>query len=179
MKVLVTHASKRGSTAEIAAAIEDTLRKAGLEVDCRKSDDVEDVSPYDAVVLGSAVYLKRWRGDANHFLRKHSKQLAERPLWVFSSGPVGDPDQPEKPEWMEPPKIVKAVEALGARDHVVFGGRLPADPHGPIEKAMVTGVPGEFRDRRDWDEIQAWAERIAREVRERGEDRVSHHRLRD
>ena len=59
---------------------------------------------------------------------------------MFSSGP----DQPEKPEWMEPPKIVKAVEKLGARDHVVFGGRLPANPHGPIEKAMVTGVPVEF-----------------------------------
>jgi menaquinone-dependent protoporphyrinogen oxidase len=163
-KVLVAYASKRGSTAEIAAAVADTLREAGLEVDHRKSGDVDNVSPYDAVVLGSAVYMKRWRGDAKHFLRKYSKQLAERPLWVFSSGPVGDPDQPEKPEWMEPPKIVRAVENLGARDHVVFGGRLPADPHGPIEKAMVTGVPVEFRDRRDWDVIRAWAERIASEL---------------
>jgi menaquinone-dependent protoporphyrinogen oxidase len=66
---------------------------------------------------------------------------------------------------MEPPKIVKAVEKLGARDHVVFGGRLPADPHGPIEKAMVTGVPAEFRDRRDWDQIRSWAETIASELR--------------
>lgn len=161
MKVLVAYASKRGSTEEIAAAVAATIGAAGLEVDCRESGDVDDLSPYDAVVLGSAVYMKRWRGDAKHFLRKHSKQLAELPLWVFSSGPVGDPDQPEKPEWMEPPKIVKTVEALGARDHVVFGGRLPADPHGPIEKAMVTGVPAEFRDRRDWDEIRAWAADIA------------------
>ena len=161
MKVLVAYASKRGSTAEIAAAVAKTLSEAGLEVDCLTSDEVSDVSPYDAVVLGSAVYMKRWRGDAKHFLRKHSKQIAERPLWVFSSGPVGDPDQEENPDWLEPPKIVKKVEKLGARDHVVFGGRLPAEPHGPMEKAMVTGVPVEFRDRRDWDQIRSWAEEIA------------------
>jgi menaquinone-dependent protoporphyrinogen oxidase len=151
MRVLVAYASKRGSTAEIATAVAKTLSETGLEA-------------YEAVVLGSAVYMKRWRKDAKHFLRKHSKQLAERPLWVFSSGPVGDPDQAENPEWLEPPKIVQKVEKLGARDHVVFGGRLPADPHGPMEKAMVTGVPVEFRDRRDWDEIQAWASGIASEL---------------
>lgn len=164
MKVLVAYASKRGSTAEIAAAVAETLRETGLEVDCLVSSDVADVSPYDAVVLGSAVYMKRWRGDAKHFLRKHSKQLAERPFWVFSSGPVGDPDEPEKPEWMEPPKIVKTVEGLGARDHVVFGGRLPTEPHGPIEKAMVSGIPAEFHDRRDWDQIRTWATEIASEL---------------
>ena len=61
-------------------------------------------------------------------------------------------------------EIVKAVERLGAREHVVFGGRLPVEPQGIIEKGMVTGVPVEFRDRRDWAEIRGWAERIASEL---------------
>jgi menaquinone-dependent protoporphyrinogen oxidase len=122
MRVLVAYASKRGSTAEIAAAVAKTLSETGLEVDCLGSDNISDISPYDAVVLGSAQAL----------------QAARR---------------------------ATPGRKLGVRDHVVFGGRLPADPHGPIEKAMVTGVPMEFRDRRDWDEIRAWAAGIASGLR--------------
>jgi len=165
MTVLVAYASKRGSTAEISEAVAEALRDAGLEVDCMESEGVDGLDGYDAVVLGSAVYMKRWRGDAKHFLRKHGKRLAELPFWVFSSGPVGDPDEPQDSSWSEPPRIVKKVEELGARDHVVFGGRLPLEPHGPIEKAMVKGIPPEFHDRRDWDQIRAWATGIGSQLR--------------
>lgn len=160
LKVLVAYSSKRGSTAEIAEAIAGTLRGEGLAVDCEATANVTSLEPYDAVVLGSAVYVKRWRGEAGHFLRKHRKALARLPFWIFSSGPVGDPTE-DQPGWAEPPKIVETAEKLGARGHVVFGGCLPAEPHGPIEKAMVAGTPPEHRDRRDWAEIHAWALSVA------------------
>jgi menaquinone-dependent protoporphyrinogen oxidase len=73
MNVLVAHASRHGSTAEIAAAVTETLRRSGLH--------------------GSAVYMRRWRGDAPHFLRRHAKALAELPFWVFSSGATGPPTE--------------------------------------------------------------------------------------
>jgi menaquinone-dependent protoporphyrinogen oxidase len=119
------------------------------------------VEPYDAVVLGSAVYIKRWRGDAKRFLHKHGKQLAQRPFWVFSSGPVGEPKTDPNPAWLEPSKVVQRVESLGARGHVVFGGRMPTNPRSPTARAMVKNCPPEYRDRRDWDEINAWAAGIA------------------
>jgi menaquinone-dependent protoporphyrinogen oxidase len=160
MTVLVAYASKRGSTAEIAETIAATLRREGLGVCLERAEDVQSLDRYDAVVLGSAVYMKRWRGDARHFLKKHRKALKQMPFWVFSSGPVGDPSN-DNPEWTEPPKIVEKVEELGGREHVVFGGCLPAEPQGLMEGTMVEGTPKEFRDRRDWATIRAWASQIA------------------
>ncbi len=164
IKVLVAYASKRGATAEIAEAVATTLRDAGLTVDCREAGDVNDVRPYDAVVLGSAVYLRRWRGDAKHFLRHHRKELEQRPLWVFSSGPTGDPARDDA-AWTEPARTMAKVEALGAREHVVFGGRVPDHPRGPVQRAMVEGTPPEYRDRRDWDAIRDCARGIANALR--------------
>jgi menaquinone-dependent protoporphyrinogen oxidase len=160
MTVLVAYATKRGSTAEIAETIAATLRREGLGICLKGAEDVESLDGYDAVVLGSAVYMKLWRGDARHFLKKHRKALKQTPFWVFSSGPVGDPTK-DNPEWAEPPRIVEKVEELGAKEHVVFGGCLPATPQGFVEKAMVQGTPKQFHDRRDWAEIREWAQAIA------------------
>ena len=162
--VLVAYASKRGSTAEIAEAVADGLRQHGFEVDCKPAGEVGGLDSYAGVVLGSAVYMKRWRGDAKHFLRKHGDELLRLPFWVFSSGAVGDPSKTVNEAWLEPPRIIGRAQQLGVRDHVVFGGRVPSEPRGPIERSMVENTPPEYRDRRDWDEIRAWSDRIAAEL---------------
>jgi len=162
-KVLVAYASKHGSTTEIAEAVAGEIAAAGHDVDCVEAKSAGTVDDYDAIVIGSAVYIKRWQGDAKHFLRKHSKELASRPFWVFSSGPTGDPAD-DDPEWLEPPRIMRKAEELGVRDHVVFGGRIPPEGGGIAAKGMRANVPAEFQDRRDWDEIHAWARGIAAEL---------------
>ena len=157
-RVLVAYATKHGSTAEIAYAIAEELRRQELEVECRRAGDVKTLDGYDAVVLGSAVYMKRWQPEASRFLRKHAEELAQLPFWIFSSGPFGEhPDL----SWSEPPRVVAKAEQLGVRDHVVFGGRLPVEPSGIMERALVRDTPQEFSDLRDWSEIRAWATGIA------------------
>lgn len=163
MNVLVAYASKRGSTAEIAETVAATLRREGSKVCLEPAGDVRSLERFDAVVLGSAVYMKRWRGDARHFLKKHRKALRQMPFWVFSSGPVGDPAR-DNQAWMEPPGLVTKVDALEGRGHVVFGGCVPTEPRGAMERAMVEGIPREFRDRRDWDEIRTWAKQVASDL---------------
>jgi len=161
-RVLVAYASKHGATAEIAEAIAQRLQAEGLGADCREAGDVKKLDGYDAVVLGSAVYMKRWRHEARRFLHRHRRELGGLPFWVFSSGYVGDAER--SPEWEEPPGVMKTVEELGARAHVVFGGRVPTDG-GFVAHAMAKNTPPESADRRDWEEIGAWASAIAGELR--------------
>jgi menaquinone-dependent protoporphyrinogen oxidase len=84
---------------------------------------------------------------------------------VFSSGPVGEPKEDEDSSWLEPPKIVKEVERLRAREHVVFGGSVASDGAGRMERVMAKNMPPEYRDRRDWEEIRSWAASIAAALR--------------
>jgi len=159
--VLVAFASKHGATAEIAEAVADQLRHAGHAVDCVAAGELTGVESYDAVVVGTAVYIKRWRHEARHLLKRHGKALAKRPLWVFSSGPCGEkPD----PAWAEPPRVIQRAERLGVRDHVVFGGRLPLEPSNFMERAMVDNCPPDKRDLRDRDAIRAWATEIGSDL---------------
>ena len=127
MNVLVAYASKRGSTEEIARAIAETLRDAGLDVDCLRASDVGDLDrlrrrrPRQRRL--HAAMARRCQA-----LPSQARQaLARRPFWVFSSGPVGQPGE-DNLAWLEPAKIIAQAERLGARGHVVFGGRVPAEP---------------------------------------------------
>lgn len=163
VNVLVAYASKHGSTHEIAEAVAQALRDSGLAADCVEAGDEKPLDGYGAVVLGSAVYMKRWRREARHFLRKHSKELAGLPFWVFSSGPVGDPEKDDD-AWTEPAHTIETAEDLGVRNHVVFGGSVSTESSGPMARSMAGNTPPEHRDRRDWDAIRSWAEAIAREL---------------
>ncbi len=85
-RVLVAYATKYGATAGIAEKIGQVLREAGLAVDVKPAGQAGDPGGYQAVVLGSAVYIGRWRKEAAHYLKANEKALAQRPVWLFNSG---------------------------------------------------------------------------------------------
>jgi menaquinone-dependent protoporphyrinogen oxidase len=163
-RVLVAYGTKHGATAEIAEAIGETLRRRGLDVDVQRAGRVRAVEPYPAVVVGSAVYAGRWRSDAMRLLRR--PQLNERAVWLFSSGPVGEDtgDPAQRDRWTRPERVQKIAASIGVRDHVVFGGMVAEDA-GFIRKKMARKLPPELRDRRDWTQIEAWAQAIADALR--------------
>ena len=117
-------------------------------------------------MLGSAVYVRRWRRDARRLLRRLRHGLGSRPLWLFSSGPTGDdaPD-PDNP-WMLPKRVRAAGERLGAREHVVFTGRVPASPRNFIERSMLRNTAEDKRDTRDLDAVRAWGAAIGAQLRD-------------
>ena len=87
-RILVAYASKHGATAEIAEAVAAELQQAGHEVECMSAEQVADLDVYDAAVIGSAVYMKRWRPEARRLLKRHAKELAARPLLGLQLRPL-------------------------------------------------------------------------------------------
>ena len=157
-RVLVTAASRHAATMEIAQEIGAELRRRALEADVLRLEDVPGLEGYGPVVLGSAIYTGRWLAPALSFVDLHREQLAERPVWLFSSGPVGDPPRPAE----EPGEDVAAlVASIGAREHRVFPGRLDRHELGLVERAVAGLVRAPDGDYRPWPEIVAWADAIA------------------
>jgi menaquinone-dependent protoporphyrinogen oxidase len=159
MKLLVAYASKHEATAEMAHAIGEELTAAGVAADVVEAGGVHGLDGYDGVVLGSAVYMKHWRPSARRLLHRLEHELGQRPLWIFSSGPVGDTEI--DPNWCEPARTLRHARRLNLRDHVIFGGRVPQDPRNFVERAMLRDTPSEVQDRRNFDEIRGWAREIA------------------
>ncbi len=167
-KILVTYASKHDSTAEIAEAIGEALRESsGFHVDIESVETVENVAGYDAVVLGSAVYAGQWQGKAADFLKEHEAELAQRPTWIFSSGPTGEGDPKTLLKGWELPEALKPiVEHIQPRDVTVFHGNLDADKLGAFERIVVKGVKAPLGDFRDWTMIRAWASGIVQALKQ-------------
>jgi menaquinone-dependent protoporphyrinogen oxidase len=157
MKVLVAVATKHGSTLEIGQVIEASLRSSGLDVDLKRVEDVSSLSPYDAVVLGSGVYSGHWLRAAREFAEVHEGELMHRPVWLFSSGPVGDPPTPLE----NPAEAALYSKRIGVRSHRLFAGKIEGSDLGIAEKALVALVRAPDGDYRPWSEISTWAESIA------------------
>jgi menaquinone-dependent protoporphyrinogen oxidase len=174
MKVLVGYASRHGATRGIAEKIADTLRRHPLEVTLQPVDAVVDAGTYDAFVIGGATYYGHWMKQASGFVRAHHDLLRDRPVWLFSSGPVGDASVDDQGrdvlETTEPPEFEEFVELIQPRaDQVFFGAYDPASPPSDLTERVVRQLPPIKKllpagDYRDWAEIEGWADGIARQL---------------
>ncbi|MEU5878695.1 flavodoxin domain-containing protein [Spirillospora sp. NPDC047279] len=158
-KVLVVHGSKLGGTAEIAEWVGADLREvADLDVDVMPAAASVDVTAYDGVVIGGALYAGRWHRDARRFARSNAGKLSHLPVWAFSSGPLDRSAE----EGIQPTRSVhKIIQRVGVRDHATFGGRLEPDAKGFMVSSLAKSSGGDYRDRR---QIRDWALGIAKEL---------------
>jgi menaquinone-dependent protoporphyrinogen oxidase len=123
----------------------------------RRPEEVDGLDGVHAVVLGSAVYLGRWMPSATSLLGSLREELLERAVWLFSSGPVGDPPRPLD----DPTHVVELMRLVRARGHVLFRGSVDAARLTPEERDLVDALRVPTGDFRDWSLIAAWADRMA------------------
>jgi menaquinone-dependent protoporphyrinogen oxidase len=136
--------------------------------------DIRDPAGYDGYVIGGATYMFHWMKEATAFVRQHRALLATRPVWLFSSGPLGTEttDTPgQGPRVVpEPREIAELGADIGARDHRVFWGAFDRGQKAvglaervtllmPVSRAAMP--EGDFRN---WAEIEAWADGITGEL---------------
>lgn len=162
MKVLVAVASKHGASMEIGQVIEASLRASGSQVDLQRIEDVSSLRPYGAAIIGSGVYAGHWMRPARDFIDIHEGELKRLPVWLFSSGPVGDPPKPLE----NPAEVAGVVKRIEARGHRLFAGKIEGSDLGISEKALVALVRAQEGDFRPWSEISTWAESIAEQLRD-------------
>jgi menaquinone-dependent protoporphyrinogen oxidase len=172
MSILVAYASKHGATVEIAERIAESLREAGQDADARPVHEAGDLDDYEGFVLGSATYMGHWLKEAVAFVATNREVLAKRPVWLFSSGPLGteatDAKGVDLRTSAEPKELPEFQETIHPRDHHVFYGVLDPGKLTFTERSMrrlpaarAILPEGDFRD---WDEIQDWAYGIAQEM---------------
>lgn len=174
MRVLVAYATRHGATGGIAERIAATLQGAGLSADAAPAKDVRDLEPYDAVIIGGAAYMFHWLKDATAFVKRHRAELQRRPVWLFSSGPLGtdvlDNEGRDVRETCRPKEFEEFAELIHPRgERVFFGAWDPDAPPAGIGERLLRLLPaakastpaGDFRD---WLAIEAWAREIATEL---------------
>lgn len=164
-KILVTYASRSGSTAEIAAAIGSTLSDGHAQVDLLPMQDVESISPYCAVVAGSAIRKSMWLPEAMEFIRMHRAEFAARPCATFTvcitlAMKNGEQYRPAVSEWTAPVRALVHPVSEG-----LFAGRLDFTRL-PLNfdtlNLRLMAALGVFPkdDRRDWKAIHTWAKSL-------------------
>jgi menaquinone-dependent protoporphyrinogen oxidase len=164
MRVLVSAASRHGSTAQIADRIGRTLAASlgpDAAVDVLPPEQVTDLTGYHALVLGSAVYLGRWLDSARKLAARWPLETSG-PVWLFSSGPIGDPPKPTEP----PTEIPTLLAQTGAQDHQLFAGALDRHHLNRRERLVAAAVRAPSGDYRNWRAINTWTTTIATTLRQ-------------
>lgn len=165
MTILVTYASRSGSTAEIAEAIGGTFTEHGISVDVRPMTKVTGVAQYQAVVAGSAVRQQQWLAEAMQFLKTHQCELVRKPVATFLVCMALATKNPTRYQnglraasaWMAP-----ARQLVNPVSEGYFAGVLELKKIKELRFRIALGAMvrlGLFPegDHRDWDAIDNWA----------------------
>jgi len=160
-KILVTYASRTGATRGVAESIGKTLAEGGAQVEVLPMESVKDLTPYTAVVAGSAIRDKKWLPEAMQFIQTNRGVLGQKPFAAFlvcMTMSMKNPQYREGvKEWLDPVRALVKPVSEG-----FFAGALDLRKVPSLRKRLMFRLSTAFGvwsegDHRDWNAIHAWA----------------------
>jgi menaquinone-dependent protoporphyrinogen oxidase len=158
-RVLVTYASKYGSTGGVADAIGKELCSRDLTADVALIENARDIGSYQGVVIGSAIYMGRWMSEAADFVKENRDTLSRVPVAYFLvCMTLSQPTEKNRSEvlsYIDP--ILKAVPEIRPVAIGTFAGALYYSNLSWLTRKIMKSKGAPEGDFRDWNAIRAWA----------------------
>jgi menaquinone-dependent protoporphyrinogen oxidase len=155
-KILIAYASRAGSTGEVARVVGEVLQAQGAVVDVAAMKEIQDLSPYRAVVVGSAIRMGSWVPEATAFVKKHSTELGKVPTAYFTVCLTLKDDNEENRKkvdaYLDPLRVIVKPAVSGS-----FAGVMDPIKLSVLERLMVRMIKAPTGDFRNWDAIRGWA----------------------
>ena len=161
-KILVTYASRTGSTKDTAGAIAKILAENGTQVDVLPMETVEDLAPYRAVIAGSAIQNRQWLPEAMQFIQRYRTTLHQKPFAMFTlcmtlAMKNGDKFRPDVMSWLAPVRRLVQPVSEGLFAGVLDIAKIPSlGDRLKFRLSVLFGVWSQG-DHRNWETINAWA----------------------
>lgn len=162
--ILVVHASRKGSTGEIAQAIAEELKLAGAAVEVAGMEGTTVGDDVQAVVIGAPVYTGHIVPAVAEFMGRNRPRLEKIPVAAFAVGiaPVVPQAGPVEKLLQE---LTTALAPLQLVAITMFAGKLDPAKMSFVERTMTKMLKVPTGDFRDWDAIRAWAREVANVIK--------------
>jgi menaquinone-dependent protoporphyrinogen oxidase len=158
-RILVTYATRAGSTVEIATAIAETLSQRGFSADVKPVKEMPSLAGYQAVIVGSAIRMGNWLPEAVDFIKANQAALNELPVSLFTVHMLNtEEDETSRANRLAYLNVVRPL--LNQAEEVFFAGKFDFSRLSFVDRLIAKMVKAVEADKRDWEKIKQWAKAI-------------------
>ena len=180
MRALLVYGTRYGATTGTSEEIAKVLQSEGLDVKVvnAKEEKIKDISPYDLIIVGSGMQFGRWTGEAEDFIKRFQKELAQKKIALFISTMKTVTEREGKTEELAKTRKIELEDKVTKYNLQpislgFFGGVLDYNKMNIITRKTLgflkpqlvkdgfkESAPGVF-ELRNWEEIRGWAKELA------------------
>ncbi len=169
MQLLVAYGTRYGSTREVAETVAATLTEQGIDTEVKQAREVRSLDGYDAVVLGTPLYMGALHKDVRALLERNKAAFEQTPFALFALGPIKADDGLDGSRAQLIEALAKLPVPTPASTAVFVGAYDPARLG--FKDKMIAALPASplraeaAHDDRDWDAIRDWTRDVSGQLR--------------